>query len=498
MYSSTHPCDPPLAPWIVLKFGGSSVASVDLWLRIEHLVRAHLRTRHRVLLVCSAIASVTDRLEAIAATLDAGGDVEPGFADLAQLHRGLSTDLGLDATEVLEHDLAALRAQIDDHCGPLLPRDRARLLAHGELLSTRIGAAFLAGRGLGVELLDALSLLRACPQPQAVEHFLSATCPPHASPEARARLEATGAEVVITQGFIARDEDGETVLLGRGGSDASAAYLAAAISADAVEIRSDVPGLFTVDPRQYGDACLLHRVSYAEAESLGALGTKALHPRTIEPLRELGIPLTLGSTRHFDVPGTRVTGARAPRGVKAVTARRELALLVMTRPACSQPIDFLAEVAARFQQRGLSMDLFTISSAEIRATLDLVACPSAREQLDGLVADLHAVCRPRVLRPVGSVSLVGTGLAPLGLPCPRLLDELSRLHVHLVAHGPEGTHVTFVVEQSEVADLTTAAHRALLGARPSDDLFGPAWDSLVFAKASSPHLLAARGKDVAA
>lgn len=430
-----------------------------------------------MLLVCSAIATVTNRLAAIAALTDAGGDPRSDLDDLVRLHVDLALALHLDADALLERDFAALRSRVLELDSPLAPEARAELLAQGEQLSSRIGAAFLAARGLPIATIDARDLLLARPQSHPTEHFLSATCGTRPSARARARIDAEKSPVVVTQGFIAHDEHGRTVLLGRGGSDASAAYLAAAISAEAVEIRSDVPGLFTADPRLCPQARLLRRVSYAEAESLAALGAKALHPRTIEPLRELGIPLYLGSTDRPEEVGTRITGARSPRGVKAVTARRDLAMLVMTRPPRFQPVGFVADVAAKFQQRGLSMDLLTTSSSEIRATVDLAAFPSARERLDSLAEDLREVCRPRVVRHVSSMSLVGTALGPFGVPCPALLETLTRQRVHFFVQGANGMHVTHVVEASEVCDLVIAAHRSLLATYDDAHTFGPSWES---------------------
>src|SRR5690606_36575469 len=138
------------------------------------------------------------------------------------------------------------------------------------------------------------------------------------------------------------------------GSDASASYLAAALDADTVEIWTDVPGMFTADPRKAPEARLLKRLSYAEAEALGSMGAKVLHPRSIEPAWRRGIPLRLGWTERPDIVGTRVTGARPPRGIKAVVGRRELSLVIMTRPSSWQPVGFLADVALCFQRRGLS------------------------------------------------------------------------------------------------------------------------------------------------
>jgi diaminopimelate decarboxylase/aspartate kinase len=474
VHKSVFPADVPPASWVVVKFGGTSVATHERWLYIEQIVRRHLAAERHVLLVCSALASVTNRLEGLAQAMASGEDLRPRRAELVGLHRELALAMNLDPTVVLRDELESLDALLGGLVSEPTPRDRALLLSHGELLASRLGEAFLARRGCDVARVDARELLIAQPGGQAAEHYLSASCGAATRPEARARLAATNARVVVTQGFIARDEAGETVLLGRGGSDASAAYLAAAIDAEAVEIWSDVPGLFTADPRVCPRARLLRRASYAEAETLGTLGARALHPHTIRPLRSRGIPLYLGATTSGELPGTRVTGARARPGVKAVAARHGLALVVMARPSSVQPVGFMAEVAARFQHRGFSMDLIASSASEIRATIDMAACPGREAQLAALVDDLRAVCRPRVLRGLGSVSLVGTDLPALGMLEQSWLAALAKAHVHLTAHAANGTHLTFVVEASEAADLVASAHHALVSSlAEGEELFGP-------------------------
>ena len=144
--------------------------------------------------------------------------------------------------------------------------------------------------------------------------MLSATC--NFAPDAAldAQLQAL-APIVITQGFIASDEDGNTVLLGRGGSDTSAAYLAAKLRAQRLEIWTDVPGMFSANPRSTPTARLLRALHYDEAQEIATSGAKVLHPRCILPARQYRIPLHVYATQAPELEGTvlRAGGRRRRR-----------------------------------------------------------------------------------------------------------------------------------------------------------------------------------------
>jgi diaminopimelate decarboxylase/aspartate kinase len=474
----------PGAPWVVAKFGGTSVATPERWRQVARIVASHRAAGSRVLLVCSAVAGVTNRLAALLATLDDGDDPAAELAALTATHRDLAADLGLAAT-VADADLAGLAARARAATAPLSPAERAAIMAHGELLSTRLGAAFLADRGLDVTWMDARDLLDAEPEGDRAERYLSARCEPAFRPAVRARLDRSSG-VVITQGFIARGEGGETVLLGRGGSDASAGYLGAAIAAAAIELWSDVPGMFTADPRAVPSARLLRRLSFGEAETLGALGAKVVHPRCIEPARAAGIPIRLGWTARPDVEGTRIVGARPPRGAKAIVSRSELVLVTMWRPSSWQPVGFMAEVASRFHRHGLSMDLIASSPSEIRATVDLAAFPSAADDLEPLMAELAEVCRPRLLPRVACVSAVGAGVAHELLRSAGGLTPFADTPVHLISHAANGGHVSVVVDERDAAPLVAAAHEVLVAPERDESTFGPRWTVMCEAPVEPP------------
>src|SRR5690606_20478534 len=135
---------------------------------------------------------------------------------------------------------------------------------------------------------------------------LSASCRHQADAAWRARFAAQRARLLLTQGFIARHGDGGSAILGRGGSDTSAAYFGALLQAQRVEIWTDVPGLFSANPRIVPEARLLARLDYAEAQEIATTGAKVLHPRAIAPCRDARVPMAILDTARPDLPGTRI------------------------------------------------------------------------------------------------------------------------------------------------------------------------------------------------
>jgi bifunctional aspartokinase / homoserine dehydrogenase 1 len=298
----------------VLKFGGTSVGTADALRNALDIAETAARERP-VVVVASALSGVTNALEAAlsgaaAFRLDVSGFV----AAVRERHLSL---LGAAATgkpavravaEVRERaaDLEErLRAVAAGRAFSAMAR--AAVLGLGERLSVPIVAAALRSRGLDAHPVDASSLVRTD------ESFAEATVDyPATRRLTRAAIGALGpAALPVVTGFLGATEKGETTLLGRGGSDLTAAVLGWALDAERVEIWSDVDGVMTADPRTVPTAQTLPRLSYAEAAALARGGAKVLHPRTLGPLEEAGIPLFVGNTLRPDGPGTWIGPAAA-------------------------------------------------------------------------------------------------------------------------------------------------------------------------------------------
>ena len=478
--------------WIVLKFGGTSVSARSRWDTIGALMAERAASEQaRVLTVVSALSGITNALQAM---LDAHGDDERCAAQaaaIAQRHRDFARDeLHLDADAVLGERLRVLDALAHDsrRCESALDW-QAEVLAQGELLSSTLGVAYLRAQGVDVDWFDAREGLRALalPNQNAWACRLSVSCAAKLDTALQQRL-AHGARLRITQGFIARHDDGGTAILGRGGSDTSAAYFGALLGAQRVEIWTDVPGMFSANPRLVSDARLLSQLDYEEAQEIATTGAKVLHPRSIHPCRDGGVPMRILDTGNPAMAGTAITRGTTPvPGVKAISSRRGIVLVAMETIGMWQQVGFLADIFDRFKRHGLSVDLIGSSEANVTVSLDPSDNLVNSDVLEALCADLAEVCRVKVIAPCAAITLVGRGMRSLLHKLGAVWEEFGRERVHLISQSSNDLNLTFVVDEAlldqEGGHGVMARLHALLiasGAMPADEaaVFGPSWRSL--------------------
>jgi diaminopimelate decarboxylase/aspartate kinase len=476
---------PARTDWVVLKFGGTSVASVDRWQTIAEAIERHTTAGTRVLVVCSALSGVSNLLQKLIDAIDGQTDTEATLAEIRGKHERLAEAMGLNADEQIGEELAELGRVVEGArlIGAVPDEVRARMMAMGELMSTRLGAGWLRKRGTSVAWRDARSLLQAEPastNASSSHHYLSATC--HYAPDDRliTELSELTENAVLTQGFIAADSHGDTVLLGRGGSDTSAAYLAGKLNAQRLEIWTDVPGLFTANPRDRTDARLLRAVTFDEAQVLAAMGARVLHPRCIPPVRDNDIPLHMRCTQAPDMEGTVVSRAAAATepGVKAVVSRPHLYLIRIECPGHWHLAGTLAEVTGVFAQHGIAIDLIANSASSISLTIDPAASPLTQQDVTHLVANLESIGTANVSYEVGSVSLVGSNIASVINRLSPALKPLEAQRIHMVSDAGPDDALSFVLEPEDVDYLMNPLHDWLLAQPQPGAIFGPAWRDL--------------------
>jgi diaminopimelate decarboxylase/aspartate kinase len=479
--------------WVVLKYGGTSVSTCANWNTIADTIKERIHEGLRPLIVCSAVSGVSNLLEKLTASAVLG-EHQGILAEIVGRHEALAKELSLNLDKTCGTELEQLErlAHGISLIGASSPALQARILAYGEILSTKLGQAYLESTGTRCEWKDARQLLTAVRNPQAQEgkRYLSAVCAFEPDRELQSKLDGTDA-TILTQGFIAGNHAGETVLLGRGGSDTSAAYFAAKLLAARLEIWTSVPGMFTANPHQISSARLLLSLDYDEAQELATAGAKVLHPQSINPVRVANVPLHLAWTENPKHPGTIIGGgmtSNAP-SVKAVSMKSGIQLISMDSIGMWQQVGFLADVFGCFKKYGLSIDLVATSETNVTVTLDRGANIMDDAILNSLLEELSQYCTPRSFGPCASVSLVGKHIRAILHKIAPAFEAFENKEIYLVSQAASDLNFSFVVEEKEAQKLMTTLHTLFFSETSDEKLFGPRWTEIYKTEATADRTL---------
>jgi diaminopimelate decarboxylase/aspartate kinase len=463
---------------LITKFGGTSVSSRETWEHIADITRCHLQTKTQPIIVCSALSQASNKLEKMTE------------AALINEHVGLQTEL-IQEYHLLAHALEVNPQLIDreSQClqkwltgvsllGEAPAKTRAQILSLGELMMTRLGHAFLQKKGLNCLWFDAREALITTPLP-GDDHvnYLAARCDGLPNPELSQRFATSGADVIITQGFIAANASGETVLLGRGGSDTSAALFASMLTASQCEIWTDVPGIYTANPNQLPNARLLKQLNYDEAQEIASMGAKVLHPPCISPVRRANIPMIVKYTRLPNHPGTRITHEsddEAPP-IKSIQVKNSITLISIDTLTMWQQVGFLSDVFATFKQHHFSVDLLSSSEFNVTVSLDNNVKWHSRESLDALLVDLNCFCRAKIIEPCSAVSLVGHHIRMVLPQLGPALEVFEAKQIYLMSLASNDLNLTFVVDESQADKLCQQLHALLIENNPQSFYYSQSW-----------------------
>ncbi|MCX7114840.1 MAG: bifunctional aspartate kinase/diaminopimelate decarboxylase [Gammaproteobacteria bacterium] len=463
---------------IVTKFGGTSVSTKENWQHIAAITQQHIHHGLQPLIVCSALTEASNQLEKLvtAALLN---EHQQLYQTLYSRYQQLADALDVDS-QCIEPDFQLLQQWL---MGIALLKEapaktHAQVLSLGELMLTRLGQGFLQQQGITCSWFDAREALVSMPvKGEERANYLAARALCDPQPELVEQLIKTGAQAVITQGFIARNPQGETVLLGRGGSDTSAALFAAMLDAEACEIWTDVPGIYTANPHQLPHARLLKQLDYHEAQEIASMGAKVLHPSCLPPVRRANIPMFVKYTSMPAHSGTRIskdTDMDAPP-IKAILVKHNVTLISIDTLTMWQQAGFLADVFAQFKQHGFSVDLLSSSESNVTLSLDVNAKYQERQALDALLADLNQFCRAKLIAPCSALSLVGHPIRtvlPLLMPA---MDVFEGKQIHMMSLASNDLNLTFVVDESQADKLCQHLHQLLIENNPQNFYYSKSW-----------------------
>lgn len=463
---------------IIQKFGGTSVGGPEPIRRLGEIVKRALPRQPVV--VVSAVGGVTNRLFKMSELALARGDWEREFAALSKLHEGILRELALEVQLVdglLEELHGLLRGiELIREC---TPRTLDYLASFGERMSARIVAAHLVSIGVDARALDAwdAGLVTdnrfggARPLPDSEAKIRAALQPllggqteaPPTAGAGRPRETAPAAppRVPVVTGYIGKDSAGNVTTLGRGGSDFSAAIFGAALSAEEIEIWTDVDGVMTADPRIVKNARFIHTLSFAEAAELAFFGAKVLHPATMIPAVQKNIPIRVKNSFRPEFEGTTVV-ARLPedkRGVKSITSKDKIAVVNIVAAPMLLQYGFLERVADVFARHEIVIDMIATSEVSFAMTTDMSS------RLEPVAAELSKFAEVNVVRDMALVSVVGEELKDRVDFAALVFGALSELdvRVEMISYGATRNNLSFVVNGSRVREVVSALHERMFG-----------------------------------
>ncbi|KTC86437.1 bifunctional aspartate kinase/diaminopimelate decarboxylase [Legionella brunensis] len=463
---------------VVTKFGGTSVSSLKTWENIAAITKQHIANGVQPVLVCSALTQASNKLEKAieAALINQHENIE---ADIRDSHLVLAKALQVSA-ELITAELSQLQQWLTGIAllKEASPRTRAQILSLGELMMTRLGHAFLRNQGINCLWFDVREALVSTPIPGGdTVNFLAARCNSEANPELSRKLASNSSQAIITQGFFAADPQGNTVLLGRGGSDTSAALLAAILQAKTCEIWTDVPGIYTANPHLIPHARLLKQLNYDEAQEIASMGAKVLHPNCLPPVRRAGIPMVVKFTQMPEHSGTRISKEsddNAPP-IKSIQVKHSIILISIDTINMWQQVGFLADVFAAFKLHGFSVDLLSSSESNVTLSLDSNAKLRDRRTLDALLADLNRFGRAKLIEPCSAVSLVGHHIRTVLPQLGPTLEVFDAQQVYLMSLASNDLNLTFVVNESQADKLCQKLHNLLIENNPQSFYYSKSW-----------------------
>ncbi len=444
-----------------MKFGGTSVGDVAAFERVFHIVSTQI-DKHPVVVV-SAMTKVTDALLAAFETAkkgdfaDAYASLEPHF----DRHTAVSEHfISGDKPDAFNGELEFARGELSDLLMRVTRRSlplqmlKDAIVSYGEQLSSRLLAEVLKAKGVSARQVDSRRLIVTDDEYGAAQPIIDET-----NEIVRLELEPliAGREVPILGGFIAANRAGETTTLGRGGSDYSAAIVAAALHSNELQIWTDVTGVMTCDPRICDSAKTIPVLSYEEAAELAYFGAKVLHPKTIKPAVDNAIPVRVCNTFEPNEIGTMVLAdsGETPNKIKSIAHKKNITILRISSARMLGSYGFMSAVFQVFERFRTVIDVISTSEVSIALTLDNTA------EIDKIFAELERLGDVEIDTGYAVICVVGEGLrASTGL-ASTVFSTIEDVNVALISHGASSVNLTFVVKEDSAADVIKRLHKEL-------------------------------------
>ena len=448
---------------VVMKFGGTSVEDPAAIGRTAAIVAGRVANGKSPVVVVSAMAKVTDQLLR-AAGAASEGDRTGALAISSRLrarHRDTVAALVKNQAEC-----AALMNAIDEKFDALdevlrglaailelTPRISDLIVSYGERISSQIVAAAFREMGIDAAHVDARDVIitdsqfqKAVPQDGLIEK----------KAEEKLRPLVKAGKVPVMGGFIASNEAGLTTTLGRGGSDFTGALVGGALTAEAIEIWTDVDGIMTADPRVCPDALRVKTISFEEAAELAYFGAKVLHPATILPAVKKNIPVLVLNSRNASCEGTRIISlaphCKSP--FKSISVKKKLSIIDVVASRMLMSHGYLSQIFAIFDKHKCPVDMVSNSEVSVSLTVD------SNDKLPVIAADLSKLADVKYEGQKALVCMVGEDIRGQNGIAAQVFNAVKHVNVRMISQGASEINMSFMIEEADADEAVRSLHAA--------------------------------------
>jgi len=420
----------------VLKFGGTSVGSIENIRRVKDIIN----DGSKKIVVLSAMSGTTNALVSISELVrsktieDAHNEILSLRIKYNQVIDDLFVDSSLkqDVTNYLEIIFDNLQNFIKDKYSVLLYN---QIVMQGELLSTFIFTKYLHQEGINAKLLPALNFMRVDKANDPDEFYIRQNLQ-------RIINEELPSDIYITQGFICLNAFGEVANLQRGGSDYTATIIGSVVSADEVEIWTDIDGMHNNDPRFVENTHAISNLSFDEAAELAYFGAKILHPQTVMPAREANIPVRLKNTMEPESYGTLISSKYKGEGIKAIAAKDNITAIKIKSARMLLAHGFLKKIFEIFEKYETSIDMITTSEIAVSLTID------DDKNLTNIVEELNKFSTVEVDNQQSIICLVGHSVVTHS-ETHRLFKVLQDISIRMISYGGSNNNISLLVNTND-------------------------------------------------
>ncbi|HTZ53007.1 MAG TPA: lysine-sensitive aspartokinase 3 [Spirochaetia bacterium] len=440
---------------IVMKFGGTSVQNAEMMDATLSIAQGQIE--RAPVLVSSAMSKVTDQLQDIARRVGEGKEQDADTILSAILERHLTCARSF----LTGANLSQCEADLRSVCGELSAiikalallkewskRSNDAILSFGERLSTIILLHRAHERGMQAELHDSRDLVKTDDNFTAAAPIEDLT-----ARNVSTRVRTRPGLLAILQGFISSTVAGATTTLGRGGSDYTATIVGAALRAEEVQIWTDVTGIMTSDPRIVKGARTIDRISYREAAELAYFGAKVIHPATIQPAVNLGIPVWVKNTFRPQDAGTCIIPSAPGTGLKAIACKKGITLVNVSSSRMLLAYGFLRRIFEIFEKHQTAVDLIATSEVSVSVTIDNASSVNA------IARDLSEIGTVGVENDKSIICLVGQDLWKDTAFVSRAFAALENIPVRMISLGSSDINLSLVVPVEATDEAVKILHQ---------------------------------------